>query len=64
MAKWGNMKINNAELWSIHKGLLLAKDKNWENLIVKTDFKIAMDLIGKNEELEHHMSHIIKEYPI
>ena len=41
--------------------MLLAKDKNWENLIVETDYKVAMGLIGKNEELEHPMSHIIEE---
>ena len=35
----GNMKINNAELRSIYKGLLLAKDNNWENLIVETNLK-------------------------
>ncbi|KAM7527585.1 hypothetical protein LguiB_030995 [Lonicera macranthoides] len=48
-----NMKINNAELWSIHKGLLITRDKNWENHIVEMDSKVVMDLIGKNEELEH-----------
>ena len=30
-------------------------------MIVKTNCKVDMDLIGKKEELEHPMSHIIKE---
>lgn len=33
----------------------------WENLIVEIVSKVVMDLVGKNEELNYPMSHIIEE---
>ena len=55
------MKINNAELWSGKQGLVVCKGKKLGNLIVEIDSKVTMDLIGKNEESEHPISHIIEE---
>ena len=41
----GKTKITEAELWSIHQGLKITKDKDWKQVIIETDSQAAMNLL-------------------
>ena len=57
----GNNYVLNAEMWSIHQGLKIAKERNWNNLLVETDSEATVQLIKSEKEEDHPLGVLMKD---
>ncbi|KAM7488493.1 hypothetical protein LguiB_025977 [Lonicera macranthoides] len=45
LVKYRNTSILNAEMWSIHQGMKIAKARNWSKLLIEADSEATVKLL-------------------